>query len=534
MRPLLVLIGLILKAKLRRSLRGAFTLKGAMFLSLAMIVVALWVTPNIFLAHAQQRDPARTQAIFPILLLGMCLSNLVTSAGERAVAFSPAEVDLLFAAPFTRRQLLVYKITLGAVAAFTASLLFSVIFLRFAHFWLAGFLGVFLSFMLLQLLSMAVVLIGQTIGQSAYLRGRKVAGWVVLVILAAALPLLLRASDRSFFGLAATLRQSLPARILLAPFDVFGHVIAAPTLWPDMIKWAGIAGLILWGLFLLVMWLDVHYLEVSAAAGQRLYARIKRSRQAGGAALHTTGGARLRLPMPPRMGGAGPIAWRQLTTALRQSRSLLVLLLLICIGGGPALYAGGVRPESGVHLVGIAFWLTMMLANTLRFDFRGDVDQIDALKALPVAPLWVAAAQLVAPTAVMLVLQMALLGGLSVFFELSAAHVIATILLLIPFNLMLFAVENIIFLLFPARYAAGPGDLQGFGRQMVVFMLKLIALTGAAGVAAALGALVYSFTGSQAAGFTTGGLAMWIEVAAIIPGLVKAYLRFDPSMDTPA
>lgn len=534
-RALLLLIGLIIRAKLRRSVRGARTARGAVFLSLGVIVLLIWLAPSVMSAHLLPRsDPQRTRTLFPILLMTMCVSNLVTSAGERAVAFSPAEVDLLFAAPFTRRQLLGYKIALGAFAACTASLLFSIIFLRYASFWLAGFVGVFLSFMLLQLLSMAVVMIGETIGQRAYSRGRGIALLAIGALVALGAAPLLTSNHDSLFGVAREFRSSLTARVLLAPFDVFARIITAHSIFPDMLRWCGTAVLILGALLAVVMWLDAHYLEVSAAAGQRLYERVRRVRRAGGMSLRTTGSARLRVPMPPRFAGAGPIAWRQLTVALRQSRSLLILMLLICLGGGPVLYASGLDVRANGAMIGVAFWLTMMLANALRFDFRGDVDHIDMLKSLPVAPASVAVAQLFAPALVMTALQLVLMSGLFLLFRLDPRHLLVALMLVIPFNVILFEVENIIFLLFPVRYAAGPGDLQGFGRQMVVFVLKMLALTLLAGIAAGAGGIVYAITQTTPAGIAVAWVILWSETLALVPALVGAYLRFDPSTDTPA
>jgi len=50
------------------------------------------------------------RAIAPFAILGFCLSNLFTSFGDSAVAFTSPEVDFLFYGPFTRRSLLGYKL----------------------------------------------------------------------------------------------------------------------------------------------------------------------------------------------------------------------------------------------------------------------------------------------------------------------------------------------------------------------------------------------------------------------------------------
>jgi hypothetical protein len=536
MRALLLLNWLNIRARLRRSVRGARTVKGALFLALGVFVLVLWIGPAVLSAHVVQRaDPQRTLAVVPLILLGMFISNLVSSAGERAVAFSPAEVDLLFAAPFTRRQLLIYKIARSAVAAVTVSLLFSALFLRYASSWLAAFVGSLLSLLLLQLLGMAAVLVGQTVGERAYTRGRRLVVLLVLVVLAlSALPLLKRPERApSLFGVASQLRDATAGKIVLAPFVVFAHVLAAQNL-AEMARWCGAAVAILAALLAAVLVLDAHYLELSAAAGQRLYDRVQHARRTGSTRLRmSAGAARLRVPMPPRLGGAGPIAWRQLTTALRQSRSLLILLLLISLAAAPGMYAGGITLTSPGALAGVVLWMSFMLANTLRFDFRGDVDHMDVLKALPIAPSGVVVAQLVAPVTVMTALQLVLLLGACAIFEIPLTYLLAAALFALPLNAMMFAIENLIFLTFPGRYAAGPGDLQGFGRQMVVFMMKLILLMLGALVALGAGAIANALTRSWPIAIATGVVALWLEVIALVPLLTAAYVRYDVSADTP-
>ena len=62
---------------------------------------------------------------------------------------------------------------------------------------------------------------------------------------------------------------------------------------------------------------DAQYLEATAAASAKLYARIERLRNTGGGGLlRTPKRAGRSLPMPPYLGGLGPIAWRQLSTEI--------------------------------------------------------------------------------------------------------------------------------------------------------------------------------------------------------------------------
>src|SRR3982751_5208519 len=82
----------------RRSFRGARTVRGAIFLILGILLVLLWLGPNIVNAYIMPRaDPRQVRVYFPLGMLTFVLTNLISSAGERAVAFTPAEVEFLFA-----------------------------------------------------------------------------------------------------------------------------------------------------------------------------------------------------------------------------------------------------------------------------------------------------------------------------------------------------------------------------------------------------------------------------------------------------
>src|SRR4029079_1524399 len=147
----------------------------------------------------------------------------------------------------------------------------------------------------LQLFSMAVVLVGQSIGQAAYTRARKIVVVVILLAVMAGLaPVLQQARGGGYLALALKFRESQTGRILLAPFDVYGNIVTAPTLFSHHAMWIGVAALINGLLLLVVMKLDAHYLEAAATAGRAQYERIQRFRRGGGmSAMRPAIGARL-------------------------------------------------------------------------------------------------------------------------------------------------------------------------------------------------------------------------------------------------
>jgi hypothetical protein len=203
---------------------------------------------------------------------------------------------------------------------------------------------------------------------------------------------------------------------------------------------------------------------------------------------------------------------------------------------GPLFYMGRVDRHPEGLIVGLMFWLTFMLANLLRFDFRGDLDLIETLKAMPVRPTALVLAELVAPIVVLALCQGALLASVAYALRTDMRVIGLIVLFTLPISALLIALENLIFLVFPVRaVAVSPGDLQGFGRQMLVLLIKTIVLLIFAGIAGGAGALMWWMNGkSISTGIVTALTLLALEFVLMIPLLVIAFRRFDPSVDTPA
>jgi hypothetical protein len=539
---LLELIALHGNARLRRSLRGVLTVRGATFLVLSGLIIAIWLASGFFGAdRAEHADPDTVRTFFPIWLLTICVLNLMTSAGERAIAFTPPEVDLLFPGPFTRRQLLGYKLLKNAAGAVVTATVFSVLFRRYVQSWAAGGLGIFASLLFLQLFSMSVVLIGETLGAHAYTRGRKmIVGAVIAIVAIALLPVLHAGRGKSAADLALELASTRIGRVVLAPFAVFGQIVTAKHLAPDAMPPLLLAMVVLAMLVTIVMWLDAQYLESAARAGQRVHERIQRMRRGTAISVRAQPGtraARLSIPDLPRAGGAGPIAWRQLTTAVRQSRAVVMLLLVMCVALGPVLHVAGAAEHRDpvALLISIVFSMNVLFANALRFDFRGDLDQLDVLKSLPLRPVAIVVGQLIAPTLVLTICQIALFIGVGSFLLVDAKFLLVAALFAVPLNTLVFAIENLLFLLSPVQmWAVSPGDLQGAGRRMTIFLAKTMILLVACGIAAGAGGMAWIAAGKSPAAFViTTACVLALETAALLPLMVTAFRRFDPSSDTP-
>ena len=140
---------------------------------------------------------------------------MFTSVGEQAICFSPSEIDFLFPAPFTRRQLLTYRLWNNVASTIMLSLILAMTNRMQYSNTFAGFLGFFLTFLFLNLLATFTGLLGQTVSARAYTRSRQAIGLVMIAILAYAFSNALMQWEGSSFQEIPKLAESTVAGLSL-------------------------------------------------------------------------------------------------------------------------------------------------------------------------------------------------------------------------------------------------------------------------------------------------------------------------------
>jgi hypothetical protein len=549
-----LLLWLRFRAWLRRLLRNAGTPRGALFLAAGFLFFALVVGPNVVFRILQAEDGVfrlayvkHTREVGPLLLFAYCLLTVVFASAEQGVTFTPAEVQFLFSGPFSRRQLLAYKVVGNALLCCLYALFLTAFFIAYAARPLAAYPGLLLTLWFIQLFGMAVSLSVNTVGARAFTRPRKLLA-VTLLALGILWVSYLGGTFAHGPGEAiARLRQNEAVRVLLTPMSWFVETFTAEHLWPDFVLGAarclGVNALLLVVVFLL----DAQYLEASAAASERAYARLQRVRSGGAVtAVVGTGRPRFRLPPLPRWGGVGTLAWRQLTTAARSLRPVIAFLVIFALIIGGSRLAMNAIDQGEVHAGGlfigaIVLGMTVaMLTPLLTFDFRGDIDRMDVLKALPL-PAWrVALGQLLAPTLLLSAVQVLVVGLVQALWGGVGALLAGVVLFALPFNFLSFGLENLMFLWFPARPTpAAPGDFQMMGRQTLMMAAKFAALllvivpAAVAALAAGVAAAWLFEADPIPPALAVGCLTMTVLAAGVVPLVAQAFRRFDVSRDTP-
>jgi hypothetical protein len=541
-RALWLLLWLQLRGWLRFIGRSLRTVRGALLASIGVGVIGLWllavlVTPP----EAGGLRPLDVERYGPALLLLYCVANVVFSSHERAVYFTPAEVQFLFPGPFGRRERLGYKVILTALVSVPATLFMGAVLRVRQGWWPAVLLGLLLTSLFMQLFSMALSLLASAAGERLYGVGRKVA--VGLIVLVAGVVIVQARGPQASWELGQLAKEALHTeawRVVSAPLRSFFDVMVARELNLAFLTHLAIAASVLCAVVLLIFSLDAQYEEAAAAASARVYAKIQRMRGRSVTVEEATRPTKAgwSVPMPPYWGGVGPIFWRQLTGAVRGlGRLLWVLFVLGVVLAGPVL-GSGVSGEPGAlwgAVIGVGVWLALFLTTLVPYDFRGDIDRLAALKALPIAPWRLALGQLLTPTLLLALMQWLALA-LALVMAPEEWHRLLVVAAFVPVvTFVIVGLENLLFLLFPVRVmAATPGDFQAVGRNVLLAMGKLVGLLAVAAAATVAALPAALLTGS----FVAAALAAWPVVAAagaaLVPLCGLAFTWFDVGRDTPA
>jgi hypothetical protein len=319
--------------------------------------------------------------------------------------------------------------------------------------------------------------------------------------------------------------------LILAPFDVFTHIFQAQPFFPDLLSWATLGFAINMGLITVVILLDNQSCEASTAASLELHKRWAHTRRSG-----LPWGAQSLIVrsfvQPPMFSGIGPIAWRQMLSAFRHFPKVLLAFLSIAILAGPLLVIASAEISKWSLMGSVFFAAVFVLPRMLVFDFRSDLDTMENFKALPLPPWKISIGQLASPVLLTSLIEMVLLVSAAIFLESQSRGILIGISpFLVPFNLLLYGLENLFFLLFPAPLVpVGRVDFDFMGRTMVGFALTATILIGSCFLVAGAGQVAAKAMGWPWPAFVVvAWFALTLIALLTLPLLSWAFTRFDVS-----
>ncbi len=471
----------------------------------------------------------------PALMALVCLGAL----SPLGLYFRPADVHWLLGAPLGRAELVVYNVAMRARPALFSGLLLSLLPAWRGASWWSSFTGYTLVFLLLQISAQWLA------GVRAWLALHR-PGWtrplgVALVALpVAAIALELRASPGLPFREFALESRALavfgaPARPFLETL-----IAASPGRW---LASAGLASALLAAAVAHLCVMRIPFVETALQHSERSARRLARMRGGGGAFGATPARAARRVPMLPRLGGAGPVAWRQVQELVRNPRGILLLLAVVGLVAAASVAVPLLRGDpqeivtrvarTGIFLVTM---LPLLMGDNLACDFRRDLDRLGQLKSWPVSPLAMAAGQ-IAPAA--LFATAVQVSGVLALVAVTGAltlPVTALVVALLPIvSWVALCIDNLFFLWMPYRTVPDdPGDVGFVGRTFATALFKFASLAAILGGTLALGFGALNLTGSP---WAAVGVPVATLAAACVGGtwaVAAAFRRFDVAGDAPA
>lgn len=449
----------------------------------------------------------RLRGTAPFLLAALIGFWWVRGGFERALAFTPAEVQFFFPAPLARRTLLRYRLLkLQGGVLFTATLLSLVP--RGGLPWPARLATWWLLVTTLHLHQLAA-----SLTRDAALRGEggRRPVWVPLALLGlavvglaatlwTALPELRGAGDveGALAVLARTLERPVP-RAALLPLEAVLAPVFAPALGP-WLRSLPPAVVVLVLHYVWVVTVGTGFEEAAARGGRQR----ERRRSAGPGRLGQVAGGRTGpvapspLPLAPLGEPAVAILWKNVTAFLRESRRWTVAILAL---GGVGLFTGlaavtGSWRAAASGMAGVlaltAGGLAILGPLAFRYDLRRDLERVELLRTLPVRGPRLVAAEVGAAALCLTGTQAAALlaaGAFAAFVpELPAprpwlfAAGGGALVFLAPLNVVTLSIQNGLALLFPDWVRIGresPGGVDHAGQNLLTLVAALL-LTGLA------------------------------------------------------
>ena len=508
-----------------------------------------------------------TRETVAVLFLGVILVlNWALQTSETPFPFTLAETQFLFAAPMTRRQVLLFKIFRSQMALVISAVVTVFLFRRGAWSFatLLHAVGLWLGYAVLNLNGAGMGLLRLSLAQHGVSGVRRRTGTLaVFAGVAGALwwvwrqdiPVLTAAFDTGWRAGVTALSQVLHSgagAILSWPLRAVVDPFLANT--PLEFLSALPAALLVFGLH--VWWVvgsSIAFEEAATDHAQRTAKRIAALRAGRGWTEPRTSRAKplTSAALKPTGSAAGAIVWKNRLGIKREftMRSLVLVGVATVVG---VMSLRGPRTSStdllGAFLLFGAGMVTLLGPLALRFDLRRDLEMLEVLKTYPVRGRTVVLGEV---GALLLVLSLAAGALTTAAFLVTITNdalpalgdrlaILVGALAGIPAVIAVFVlVQNTSVLLFPAWVTVGPQravGLEATGQRLLLTVGSLVALVVALIPAGVLFGAVMWLSGdlvggpwSVALGAVAGAAAVGGECWLAVQLLGGVFDRMDPS-----
>ena len=541
-KALWLLLWLDMRSGIRGLTRGKRSWrKGGMMLMVVlfvgMIAIGQWVAVQANQAGGtsafESVQRLRFGQAMPFWALVYLLAAWLTAAADRGLVMRPAEIHFLVAGPFQTHEILTLNLVRLAYRALISSLVLTAVGFAYMPNVLSGFVGIWMVLTVSLLVGMIVSLAARN-ALPGLVRGlRKVISALALVLLVVIViqsvqALNARGDDIDFSKVAAQASRTSAGQIVLPPVAWMFAPLQQATFWP-VVPLQFLVRLPVLAVMVVLMY------ALGGAFGEAATERTDRAiqrRQAAlrsGTAVQSNWVRRLTVPRFGRWGGAGSVAWLEMTQSLRLlPRFILYTTAIVTLILVLPLVMQGQRMEGSsglVWLAGLTTYADFLMLLQLPVGFLGPASHRMMFKQLPL-PAWRIALGALAGPLLPVMVTHAMTGALFLFLlREQMGDVLLVCVALVPAAFVLAATINLLGLwnIIKPR-ALQQRDALAAGRAMLSVWL-FTALTVPSAVLAILGAVVAGLFYPTLASYLIGATVGLIVASMILLWLLAIFFQ---------
>ena len=506
--------------------------------------------------------PALAEALLPVPLAVLAVGWWMSGRTHMALAFTPAESQILFQAPIGRETLLQYKLVRSQLSIVPVSIMVAVFFGGAIGIpYRTGVPSIWLLFTTIHLHQIASGLIRATWSHQGPAGLRR--QWLPILVLAGAFGAVVwalwplgaayeTATGMAQFLVAVEVAFAHPAAVIVfMPF----RIALGPLMAVEPMAWLGAMGgavALMAAHYVWIIRIDAAFEETAAEAGIELLEITTAFKEGRLGMLRAAKGRRLPRPwfrLRPEGHPAVAIYWKGLTgftrsTGLTQGLAMAVVFL----GFWALLRAMTGKPDeaaaAAMALPGVLGFVSLLFGPLfLRNDLRTDLGRLEILKTLPLSGRDVVAAEILGSAVSLTVVSGYFFTLTFVFFQLSQdqplvdwrpwAALAGTWVLLLPVSMIAMGIQNCLVVVFPAWMDYGPSKAQGIdqmGGMMLSLAITAVLLTLALLVPLICGGAV-AFRLFPLIGFYAATPAALAVIAALIAEIVVLVILLGEAYD---
>lgn len=528
-----------------RTMVASFTQPRKLLVSiLGTILAAVWLSNVIAsILLREQYDPAAMRLWMTLMLTlyaGWHLVRVSWQRPESSIEWSETEKNNLLPSPFTREELVQYRLVTVLGATTLKAGIGTMLLLPDLPHPLLGFLALWFGLAFVELIRLNSDTLAAGLGNTAFQVFRGIVVFTVASLGVSfsytALTMTQSISSVSqvpvvfqfgvnFFTVVKSAIQSPVGAWISAPFRLFVDIMVSTHLTARVLLMtaAGFSIIVVavWTLLRLDRWSEraITLREKEITGLQQVLDEA--------ALQHDLSNWHLPKRMVAACGGA--VVWRQCVGAYRYGTGVLLALVPPAILAAMPLFMTRLSDRMAVvnFLGGLVFYSFLLLPSAMKFDFRRDYSHLLLLKMLPLSPWRVVVGQMITPVLITTFFQYAMLGLACAIRGMETGILIAALISFPAMNFAVYGWENLMFLIFPQKLKQE--GVEVFLRTtviftakgltcVIVFVLLFLWAMVSAELAKGLGQLVPALADRR----LVFGIGVWLSISAL--GLLMTVL----------